>query len=159
MGGHLPSTCPHCSKVFATYQRMALHMKVVHDVLDPVHKLVNSVFCPVCLLYFHNRVRLLNHLKYRSPLLPVAVSEHVTSVRDFLIAARAKKKRVVIFISICIIVCLVCLCVCLFACLLACWLVCCLFVCLFVCLLACVFVCLFVCVLVWLSVCLGDILV
>ncbi len=27
---------------------------------------VDSVHCPVCMIYFHNRFRVLNHLKYRS---------------------------------------------------------------------------------------------
>jgi hypothetical protein len=94
----LPSTCPHCSKVFAGYQRMALHMKVVHDILDPVHMLVDDVFCPVCLLYFHNRVRLLNHLKYRSSVCrlnlvlqgPLLSSERA---RELDIACRAHRRE------------------------------------------------------------------
>ena len=53
-------------KVFANYQRMAVHRRVVHSHVDPVDLLVDGVHCPVCMLYFHNRIRLLNHLKYRS---------------------------------------------------------------------------------------------
>ena len=43
-----------------------MHRSVVHGFVDPVNCLVDSAHCPVCMLYFHNRVRLLNHLKYRS---------------------------------------------------------------------------------------------
>ena len=32
----LPSSCPDCSKVFVSYQRMSLHRKVAHGYLDPV---------------------------------------------------------------------------------------------------------------------------
>ena len=45
---------------------MAVHRKVSHGIRDPVDLLVDTVHCPVCLVYFHNRVRVLNHIKYRS---------------------------------------------------------------------------------------------
>ncbi len=60
------SYCLDCGKTFSSYQRLALHRKIVHGSRDPVDLLVSSVHCPVCMVFFHNRVRLLNHLKYRS---------------------------------------------------------------------------------------------
>ena len=60
------SYCTDCGKCFNTYQKLALHKKVKHGLRDPVNALVDDVFCPVCLLFFHDRIRLLNHLKYRS---------------------------------------------------------------------------------------------
>ncbi len=45
---------------------MALHRRTVHDFIDPVHVHVHTVHCPVCMQFFHNRTRILNHLKYRS---------------------------------------------------------------------------------------------
>ena len=60
------SICSDCGKCFNSYQKLALHRKVKHGARNPVDLLVDSVFCPICLLYFHDRIRLLNHLKYRS---------------------------------------------------------------------------------------------
>ena len=60
------SLCGDCGKCFNSFQKLALHRKVKHGARDPVDLLVDTVFCPVCLLYFHDRIRLLNHLKYRS---------------------------------------------------------------------------------------------
>ena len=60
------SYCTDCGKCFNTYQKLALHKKVKHGLRDPVNALVDDVFCPVCMLFFHDRIRLLNHLKYRS---------------------------------------------------------------------------------------------
>ena len=60
------SYCSDCGKSFNTYQKLAVHRKVKHGQRDPVNALVDSVFCPICLLYFHDRICLLNHLKYRS---------------------------------------------------------------------------------------------
>ncbi len=45
---------------------MALHRRIVHDFIDPIHVHIHTVHCPACRLYFHNRVRVLNHLEYRS---------------------------------------------------------------------------------------------
>ena len=60
------SYCLDCGITFSSYQRLALHLKIKHNARDPVDFLVNTVHCPVCMIYFHNRIRLLNHLKYRS---------------------------------------------------------------------------------------------
>ena len=62
----LNSLCNICNKSFASYQRLALHRKIKHGIRDPVDCLVDTVFCPVCMKFFHNRVRVLNHIKYRS---------------------------------------------------------------------------------------------
>ena len=60
------SICLDCGKSFNSYQKLAVHRKVKHGQRDPINALVDSVHCPVCLLFFHDRIRLLNHLKYRS---------------------------------------------------------------------------------------------
>ena len=64
----LPCNCTMFGEVFAFYQRVRVHMQRVHSdsFYDTVGFLVYSVHCPVCTLYFHNHVRLLNHLRYRS---------------------------------------------------------------------------------------------
>ena len=64
----LNSTCTICGKCFNSFQKLALHKKVKHGYRDPVDRLVDTVWCPICMLYFHDRIRLLNHLKYRSKL-------------------------------------------------------------------------------------------
>ncbi len=60
------SYCLDCGKSFSSYQRLALHRKIKHGARDPVDCLIDSVHCPVCMVFFHNRVRVLNNLKYRS---------------------------------------------------------------------------------------------
>ncbi len=60
------SMCNVCGKAFSSYQRLALHRKIKHGFRDPVDCLIDTVHCTVCMKYFHNRVRVLNHLKYRS---------------------------------------------------------------------------------------------
>ena len=62
------SLCNDCGKCFNSVQKLAVHKKVKHGARDPIDLLVDTVFCPVCMLYFHDRKRLLNHLKYRSRL-------------------------------------------------------------------------------------------
>ncbi len=54
------SYCLDCGKSFSSYQRLALHRKIKHGARDPVDCLINTVHCPVCMVYFHNRVRILN---------------------------------------------------------------------------------------------------
>ncbi len=34
--------------------------------MDPIHTYIDTVHCPICMLYFHNRTRVLNHIEYRS---------------------------------------------------------------------------------------------
>ena len=63
---YFSSYCLDCGKSFSSYQRLALHRKIKHGARDPVDCLIDSVHCPVCMIYFHNRIRVLNHLKYRS---------------------------------------------------------------------------------------------
>ena len=42
--------------------------------VDPVNSLIDTVHCPVCMLHFHNRVRVLNHIKYRSPICKLSLT-------------------------------------------------------------------------------------
>ncbi len=60
------SFCSECGKSFSSYQRLALHRKIKHGIRDPVDCLIATVHCTVCMKFFHNRVRVLNHIKYRS---------------------------------------------------------------------------------------------
>ncbi len=55
---------------------MALHRRIKHDYANPIHTHVHTVHCPMCMLYFHNRVRVLNHLKYRSRACRLALLLH-----------------------------------------------------------------------------------
>ena len=61
-----PCQCADCDKHFSSYQRMMVHRSRKHDYLDPINCYVSSNHCPICMLYFHSRVRVLNHIKYRS---------------------------------------------------------------------------------------------
>ena len=65
-----------------------MHRKVQHGLRDPVDLLVGTVHCTVCMMYFHNRVRVLNHVKYRSSICrlnlklagPVITAEHADAL-------------------------------------------------------------------------------
>ena len=61
-----PHVCPDCGTFFASLQKMAVHRNRRHKYTHPLHAYVCFTVCPICLLQFHNRTRLLNHLKYRS---------------------------------------------------------------------------------------------
>ena len=45
------SMCPDCGKSFNSYQKLSVHRKVKHGLRDPINALVDSVVCPVCLVY------------------------------------------------------------------------------------------------------------
>ncbi len=79
--------CPECNKTFNSLQQLNLHRKRVHDFLHPVHMLIDTVFCPVCLLFFHTRVRALNHIKYRSSICRISLEQLGPSIsRDAAVA-------------------------------------------------------------------------
>ena len=58
--------CYRCSKPFATYQQLALHMFKSHGIKNPIGRFIDDTVCPLCLKQFHNRERALNHVRYRS---------------------------------------------------------------------------------------------
>ena len=59
--------CSQCSSQFCTYQRLSVHMFRKHGIKSSLCKHVGeSTVCPVCLKQFHDRDRLLNHIRYRS---------------------------------------------------------------------------------------------
>ena len=59
-------SCPQCVCVFPTHQQLSLHMVSKHKISNHIHMYVNTVYCPICLTYFHNRESVLNHLRYRA---------------------------------------------------------------------------------------------
>ncbi len=61
----IPAQCPECFQDISSSQRMLAHRSRKHDYINPIHAYVNNAFCPIC-MYFHNRTRVLNHIKYRS---------------------------------------------------------------------------------------------
>ena len=58
--------CFRCSKPFATYQQLALHMFKSHGIKNPIGRFIDDTICPLCMKQFHNRERALNHVRYRS---------------------------------------------------------------------------------------------
>eukprot|EP00973_Karenia_brevis_P029469 4064944-Karenia_brevis.AAC.1 len=44
---------------------MRLHMTKAHMWLHPAHMHVSGLHCPVCMVYFHSRARVLEHLMYK----------------------------------------------------------------------------------------------
>lgn len=99
-------SCNVCNKVFNTKQSLALHEFKVHGIKDCLRKYVNTVFCPICMVMFHTRERLLNHLKYRSPTCktnillgqPVLTEEEANNLdsqdaHNFVLMQKAGKRR------------------------------------------------------------------
>ena len=60
--------CDLCSVAFGSRQQLALHSYKKHGVKNDVRRLVDTTHCPVCMLQFWTRERVINHLRYRSTL-------------------------------------------------------------------------------------------
>ena len=58
--------CHMCSRCFPSNQTRALHLFKVHGVKSDVRLRIDTTHCPVCMLQFHTRERVLNHVKFRS---------------------------------------------------------------------------------------------
>ena len=58
---HRCHLCDHLP--FATHQQVMLHLFVEHQVKNLVHSRVTTTFCEICLLQFHTRTRLIEHIK------------------------------------------------------------------------------------------------
>lgn len=60
--------CITCGKTFPNKQTLSLHMFKVHNQKDPCRLYLpkGTLHCPVCLVFFHSRERVLNHVRYRS---------------------------------------------------------------------------------------------
>ena len=52
---------------FKSHQALAVHMCKQHGIRHIAHVLVDTTHCPICLLQFHSRVRLLAHLMEKNP--------------------------------------------------------------------------------------------
>jgi len=59
--------CNVCSASFSTFQKLSLHSFKAHGTKSIWRHFVSeSHTCEVCLVHFHSRERLLNHIRYRS---------------------------------------------------------------------------------------------
>ena len=74
--------CSQCDKTFNTHQKLSLHLWKVHNVKNPIRLHINTVFCPVCMVMFHTRERVLNHLRYRSALCREQILEYPQVLDD-----------------------------------------------------------------------------
>ena len=94
--------CHVCNKMFMSKQKCALHQFKVHGIRSIERRYIVDDSCPICLVKFWSRTRVLNHLKYRSKICqenllirPPLISEEEASILDeaerAAIAARAKK--------------------------------------------------------------------
>jgi len=61
-----PQRCPDCQVVFMSVQKLSVHRNRKHGFVDPINCHISGTVCTVCMLDFHTRTRVLNHLKYRS---------------------------------------------------------------------------------------------
>ena len=60
-------SCTLCQKSFGTFQQQSLHSFKAHGIKSLWRLYVDvSCTCQVCMVHFHTRDRLLNHLRYRS---------------------------------------------------------------------------------------------
>ena len=55
--------CSLCEYSCDTDQKLSLHNFSKHRVLDPIRCYVNTTFCTVCLVEFHQRENVLNHIR------------------------------------------------------------------------------------------------
>ena len=94
--------CNVCSKMFASKQKCSLHQFKVHGSKCIERRYVVDDSCPICLVKFWSRTRVLNHLKFRSKICresllirPPLISEEDAVILDEAekvdVAARAKK--------------------------------------------------------------------
>ena len=61
-------SCQECHKVFYSFQALSLHRFKSHGLKNMMHKFIDVTHCIVCLREFWTRERVLNHVRYRSPL-------------------------------------------------------------------------------------------
>ena len=60
-----PFSCQDCPKCFNSFQQLQLHRFSKHGCVHPLHMAAKDTHCPICLLQFHTRHRLLEHIKYK----------------------------------------------------------------------------------------------
>ena len=60
-----PFSCTECGKCCKSFQVLQLHRFSKHGAIHPLHMAVQYTPCPICLIQFHTRHRLLEHIKYK----------------------------------------------------------------------------------------------
>ena len=60
--------CHLCDSSFSTYQKCCLHLFKKHGTKSPLRLLFDEHHCPVCMVLFHTRTRVYNHILRRSPI-------------------------------------------------------------------------------------------
>ena len=70
-------SCPECGRSFKTKQALATHRRRKHGVKRITRQYVDTTHCVACLLEFHDRERLINHLEEKSPPCCAAVLERL----------------------------------------------------------------------------------
>ena len=58
--------CNVCSKAFNTFQKLSLHQFKAHGIKAIERRYISSDHCPICLIKFWSRTRVINHIKRRS---------------------------------------------------------------------------------------------
>ena len=64
MGKHF--ACDVCDIMLASKQQLCLHRFKKHGLKSIERKYLATTHCPICLMEFHTRERVLNHVKFRS---------------------------------------------------------------------------------------------
>ena len=60
----LEQTCPECSRVFASWNRLCAHRACRHGYFHPIRKFVHGTKCQHCQVEHHSYRRLFHHLRY-----------------------------------------------------------------------------------------------
>jgi hypothetical protein len=60
--------CLDCGSVMKSRQALAVHTYKAHGVKGTERKYVDTTFCTICLVQFWDRERVVNHIRYRSPI-------------------------------------------------------------------------------------------
>ena len=68
--------CKLCPRVLGSAAALGAHMCSQHGEKNELRRYVWGSTCPICLMHFHTRPRLLHHLKCRSKLCPVLLVSH-----------------------------------------------------------------------------------
>lgn len=58
--------CHVCGDLLDSYQQFKVHSCVAHGLKDVLSLCIDGPCCPVCLVYMYNRVRVLEHVRYKS---------------------------------------------------------------------------------------------
>ena len=61
-----PVACQCCNSMFNNWQSCSVHMWKVHNHSHVIKQYGHATHCAVCMVEFHSRPRIINHLLYRS---------------------------------------------------------------------------------------------